>query len=79
MPDAPSTSWRTDTDFIRESVNGLWGRPRDIVIRGCDNFCTARSAILFGSKRCELNRIRVEIHQESLKPPMTSAKCWGDC
>ena len=75
MPDTVGALRKLGTDFVCESVDGLWGRPRDVVIRGCGDFSAPRSAILFGSKRCELYRIRVEIHQESVEPVSISTRC----
>ena len=59
---------RPDTNLVREPVDGLWGWPGDLVVRGRDDFCATRSAILFGSKRSELYRVGVEVHQEGLDP-----------
>jgi len=72
MPDAVGISRRPGTNFVRESVYGLWGRSGDLVIRGCDDFSASQSAVLFGPKRRELDHIRVEIHQKGLEPAIMS-------
>jgi len=71
---APSGLRSPGTDFVRESVDGLWGRSGDLIVGGCDNLRASRSAILVGPKWCKLYRIRVKIHQKRLEPGMTSTK-----
>ena len=70
MPDTVSVLQKPGTDFVRESVDGLWGWSRDLVIRGRGDLFATRSTILFGPKSCELYRVGVEIHQKSLEPGM---------
>ena len=62
MPEAPSGLRGPDTDFVRQSVDGLWGWSGDLVVGEDDDLCTSRPAILVGPKRCELYHIRVEIY-----------------
>jgi len=72
IPNTTGPFSRSGTDLVRESVDGLWGWSRDLFIKERSDFFTTRFAIFFGSKRCELYRFGVEIHQESLKPAMVS-------
>jgi len=72
MPDAVGVLRRLGTNFVREPVNGLWGRSGDLIIRGRDDFCASRPAVLFRPKRCEVYHIRVEIHQKCLEPAIMS-------
>ena len=75
--DTLSALRRSGTDFVRESVDGLWGGSGNPIVGGCDDLCASRSAILIGAKRSELYRIRVEVHQKRLEAVTTSTKCWG--
>ena len=68
---------RPGTDFVREPVDGLRGWSGDLVVRGRDDFCVMRSAVLFRSKWCELYRVGVEVHQEGLEPVMVSRELRG--
>jgi hypothetical protein len=67
ISDALSTFRGMSTNFVRKSVNGLWGRSGGFIIRESEEFSAPRSVILPGAKLCELNRIRVEIYQKCLE------------
>jgi len=62
MPDGPRRLRRLGTNFVGESVDGLWGWTGDIVFRRLDDLCAPRPAILIGPKRGKLYRTRVKIH-----------------
>ena len=54
-------------DLIGKPVNRLWRWPRDRIIRGIDDFRASRCPVLFRPKRCEADRLGVEIHQKGLE------------
>jgi len=72
IPDALSALQRPGTDLVRESVNGFWRWPGDLILRGRGDFCAARSVTFFGPERCEFYHICVEIYQKSLEPVIVS-------
>jgi len=62
IPDGPRRLRILGTNFVGESVDGLWGRSGDVVVRRCEDLCPSRPAIFVGPKRRELYRTRVKIH-----------------